>query len=95
MWCATTVGRKDTNLPTVRRKNRDEVLADGVTMEGAAVIQVADSSRPRNEENVTIVARRDIGLQNVRIPRSKRGLASIVVDIQRNGGIIGGNQQAP
>ena len=21
MWCATTVGRKDTNLPTVRRKN--------------------------------------------------------------------------
>ena len=95
MWYATTVGRKDTNLPTVRRKNGDEALAVGLKMEGAAVIQVADPSRPRNEENVTIVARRDIGLQNVRIPRSNRGPASIVVDIRRNGGIIGGNQQAP
>ena len=95
MWCAATVGRGDTNLPTVRRKNGDEALDVGLKMEGAAVIQVADPSRPRNEETVTIVARQDIGLQNVRIPRSNRGPASIVVDMHRNGGIIGGNQQAP
>ena len=95
VWCATTVGRKDTNPPTVRRKNGDEVLAVGLKMEGAAVIQVADPSRPRTEENVTIVARQDIGLQNVRIPRSNRGPASIVVDIYRNGGIMGSNEQVP
>ena len=95
MWCATTLGRKDTDLPTVRRKNGDEALAVDLKMEGAAVIQVADPSRPRNEENVTIVARQDIGLQNVRIPGRNRGTASIVADIHRNGGIIGGNQQAP
>ena len=81
MWCATTVGRKDTNLPTVRRKNGDKALAVGLKMELAAVIQVADPIRPRNEENVTVVARQDIGLQNLRIPRSNRGPASIVVNI--------------
>ena len=91
IWCATIVGRKDTILPTLRRRHGDEVLAVGLKMEGAAGIQVADPSRPRNEENVTIVARQDIGLQNVCFRRSNRGPASIVVDNYRNGGIIGGN----
>ena len=95
MWFAITVGRKDTNEPTVRRKNGDEALAVGLKMEGTAAIQVSDPSRPRNEEDVTIVARQDIGLQNVRIPRSNRGPASTIVDIHRDGGIIGGNEQAP